>query len=318
MKKKVLFVLLSSVFATIPASTVLAADITVTVPYFGDEEENTDIPDSKASVVNPDGSTSYTLDDKQQEEWKKYLSSSFSDSVKDILDDDTNYPNIEDISYNDEMTEFNITFSSADLAPSEYFVEFIPFFVAPVYQQVNGISEEDVDYTIKTLDSSSGSGRTITYEECKSDWESFAASTGISYSGNTSSKGSTEEKTKKISFSSDSSSLEYSGFETMPYEEGSQDTLGVVKFKFTNKTDSPDYAPSFYDIKAYQNGIELSGYMGMGNTVCDNTYKTVLKDTSIEVGFAFMLQDTESPITVYAYDGFMSDAPYQIQEIEIK
>ena len=58
--------------------------------------------------------------------------------------------------------------------------------------------------------------------------------------------------------------------------------------------------------------------MGNGNAACDNTYKTVLKDTSIETGFAFMLQDAESPITVYAYDGFMSNSPYQVQEIAIK
>ena len=62
----------------------------------------------------------------------------------------------------------------------------------------------------------------------------------------------------------------------------------------------------------------LTWYMGNGNAACDNTYKTVLKDTSIETGFAFMLQDAESPITVYAYDGFMSDSPCQVQEIAIK
>lgn len=91
-----------------------------------------------------------------------------------------------------------------------------------------------------------------------------------------------------------------------------------MKFNFTNKTDSPDSATSFYNIKAYQNSVELTWYMGNGNAACDNTYKTVLKDTSIETGFAFMLQDAESPITVYAYDGFMSDSPCQVQEIAIK
>ena len=104
----------------------------------------------------------------------------------------------------------------------------------------------------------------------------------------------------------------------MSYEEGSSDILGIVKFNFTNKTDSPNSATSFYNIKAYQNGVELTWYMGNGNAACDNIYKTVLKDTSIETGFAFMLQDAESPITVYAYDGFMSNSPYQVQEIAIK
>ena len=44
---------------------------------------------------------------------------------------------------------------------------------------------------------------------------------------------SSETKVDKISLTSDSSSLEYSGFETMPYEDGSSDILGIVKFNFT-------------------------------------------------------------------------------------
>ena len=76
------------------------------------------------------------------------------------------------------MTEFEISFASSDLAPSEYFIGFLPLFIAPVYQQVNGIAEKDVDYTLAVKDSSDGSETTQTYEENKSDWESFEASMG--------------------------------------------------------------------------------------------------------------------------------------------
>jgi len=236
MKKKTLAVLLSATLVTSSITTVFAKDITVTIPNYASDEGNSNLPEAVETVTNSDGSISYTLDKKQQKKWKKDLKSSFDDSIKEILDDDENYPNVEDITYNDDMN-------------------------------------------------------------------------------NTS---SSETKVDKISLTSDSSSLEYSGFETMPYEDGSSDILGIVKFNFTNKTDSPDSATSFYNIKAYQNSVELTWYMGNGNAACDNTYKTVLKDTSIETGFAFMLQDAESPITVYAYDGFMSDSPCQVQEIAIK
>ena len=64
--------------------------------------------------------------------------------------------------------------------------------------------------------------------------------------------------------------------------------------------------------------MELDWYAGSGNTACDNTYKTVLKGATLEVGFAFMLQDTTNPIIVYAYDGFSGDAPCQTQEIAIQ
>ena len=176
MKKKTLAVLLSATLVTSSTTTVFAKDITVTIPNYASDEGNSNLPEAAETVTNSDGSTSYTLDKKQQKKWKKYLKSSFDDSIKEILDDDENYPNVEDITYNDDMTEFEISFASSDLAPSEYFIGFLPLFIAPVYQQVNGIAEKDVDYTLAVKDSSDGSETTQTYEENKSDWESFEAS----------------------------------------------------------------------------------------------------------------------------------------------
>lgn len=124
------------------------------------------------------------------------------------------------------------------------------------------------------------------------------------------------EQAEHITFVSDDSSLEYAGFEFMDYSE--TETLAVVKFTFSHQTDSPSGASAFYNVKAFQNGVELAWYAGMGNVSCENTTKQVLKDTSIEIGYAFMLQDTENPITLYVYDGFFEDSPCQIQEISIK
>ena len=253
MKKKTLAVLLSATLVTSSTTTVFAKDITVTIPNYASDEGNSNLPEAAETVTNSDGSISYTLDKKQQKKWKKYLKSSFDDSIKEILDDDENYPNVEDITYNDDMTEFEISLASSDLAPSEYFIGFLPLFTAPAYQQVNGIAEKDVDYTLAVKNSSDGSETTQTYEENKSDWESFEASMGGTSSDDMNNTSSSETKVDKISLTSDSSSLEYSGFETMPYEDGSSDILGIVKFNFTNKTDSPDSVTSIYNIKAYQN-----------------------------------------------------------------
>lgn len=124
------------------------------------------------------------------------------------------------------------------------------------------------------------------------------------------------EQAEHIAFVSDNSSLEYTGFEFMDYSE--TETLAIVKFNFSHQTDSPSNASAFYNIKAFQNGVELAWYAGTGNSSCENTTKQVLKDTSVEIGYAFMLQDTESPITLYVYDGFFEDSPCQTQEIPIK
>lgn len=182
MRKKVFAVLLSAALVITPAVSVFAEDITVTVPYYGYETGDEEVPDAKGIDVNPDGSTTYTLDSDQQAKWKTSIKSDFNNNIKEILDDDTNYPNVEDITYNDDMTEFNITLSSVNLSSSEFFIGFLPLFVAPTYQQLNGVAEKDVDYTLKVTDSSSGAETTQNYEENKSDWDSFMSSMNGDYS----------------------------------------------------------------------------------------------------------------------------------------
>lgn len=179
-KKKAVAMLLTATLVSASSVPVLAdgKDITVTVPNYGFEEDEdaSSVPEAKETVVNEDGSTTYTLTKKQQKEWKKALKSNFDDYIKEILDDDANYPNVEDITYNDDMTEFEIDLASANLAQSEFFIGYIALFTAPVYQQVNGIAEKDVDYKVTVKDSSTGEETVSTYAENKADWESFNGS----------------------------------------------------------------------------------------------------------------------------------------------
>ncbi len=176
-KKKAVAMFLTAAFTLTSSVPVLAdgKDITVTVPNYGFEEDDdtSSVPESKEAVVNEDGSTTYTLTKKQQKEWKKAVKSNFDDYIKDILDDDTNYPNVKDITYNDTMTEFEIDLASTNLAQSELFIGYIALFTAPVYQQVNGVAEKDVDYKVTVKDSSTGEETVSTYAENKADWESF-------------------------------------------------------------------------------------------------------------------------------------------------
>lgn len=176
-KKKAVAMFLTATFTLTSSIPVLAGgkDVTVTVPNYGFEEDDdtSSVPESKEAVVNEDGSTTYTLTKKQQKEWKKAVKSNFDDYIKDILDDDTNYPNVKDITYNDTMTEFEIDLASTNLAQSEFFIRYIALFTAPVYQQVNGVAEEDVDYKVTVKDSSTGEETVATYAENKADWESL-------------------------------------------------------------------------------------------------------------------------------------------------
>lgn len=176
-KKKVAAMLLTATFTLTSSVPVLAGgkDVTVTVPNYGFEEsdDTSSVPEAKETVVNEDGSTTYTLTKKQQKEWKKAVKSNFDDYIKDILDDDTNYPNVEDITYNNDMTEFEIDLATTNIAQSELFIGYIALFTAPVYQQVNGVAEKDVDYKVTVKDSSTGEETVSTYAENKADWESL-------------------------------------------------------------------------------------------------------------------------------------------------
>lgn len=176
-KKKAATMFLTATFTLTSSVPVLAGgkDVTVTVPSYGFEEEDdtSSVPEAKEAVVNEDGSTTYTLTKKQQKEWKKAVKSNFDDYIKDILDDDTNYPNVEDITYNNDMTEFEIDLATTNIAQSELFIGYIALFTAPVYQQVNGVAEKDVDYKVTVKDSSTGEETVTTYAENKADWKSF-------------------------------------------------------------------------------------------------------------------------------------------------
>lgn len=176
-KKKAAAMFLTATFTLTSSIPVLAGgkDVTITVPNYGFEEDDdtSSVPEAKEAVVNEDGSTTYTLTKKQQKEWKKAVKSNFDDYIKDILDDDTNYPNVEDITYNDAMTEFEIDLSTTNVAQSEFFIGYIALFTAPVYQQVNGVAEKDVDYKVTVRDSSTGEETVTTYAENKADWESL-------------------------------------------------------------------------------------------------------------------------------------------------
>lgn len=176
-KKKAVAMFLTATFTLTSSVPVLAGgkDVTVTVPSYGFEEDDdtSSVPEAKEAVVNEDGSTTYTLTKKQQKEWKKAVKSNFDDYIKDILDDDTNYPNVEDITYNNDMTEFEIDLATTNIAQSELFIGYIALFTAPVYQQVNGVEEKDVDYKVTVKDSSTGEEIVTTYAENKADWESL-------------------------------------------------------------------------------------------------------------------------------------------------
>lgn len=303
MKKKLVLPLLACLCIGINAQ---AADIEITLDKTYDLSEL--FPDA-ASVENEDGTITYTLTDEQQEEGKKYYKEGMDETTQEYLSDDENYPALTDLKYNDDMTEFEMYVDPSIETNMEGMIPFTLMFIAPVYQQMDGVSADDVDFTFKTIDAETkeeiSSG---TFKEMIEDMQN--SSTAPSTESESDSAG---ENVEKILFDTDSAKLEYTDFEFMDHEQGK---LIVLKYNFTNKTEQPSMVSSFFNSKVYQNGMELTPYMGMGNSACDNTYKTSLKDTEVEIGMAYMLQDTENPVVIYMYNGYVNPE-CQIQELKI-
>lgn len=304
MKKKLVALLVAGIVSVTPIC-VYAKDVSVTISneMLGDNFKDIDVID------NGDGTSTVTLNEKEQKEMKKQCKENLDAAIAAAKKDKTNCPTFSDYTYNDDLTEFQIFVGSDSPELEKTYLSMLPLMLAPMYQQISGISEDKIDYKITFSDAQTKENiSSTTYKEIA---ESFGSM--VSFNSDSTTE-STETKVDKILFDTDTAKLEYTGFEFMDHSP--EGTLAVLKFNYTNKTDTPSAVTSVFNAKAYQNGVELDYYMGMGNVACDNSAKTVLKDATLEVGYAYLLQDLDNPITVYMYDGYTNPSS-QIQEIQI-
>ena len=97
MKRK-LFVTLLAV-SLVAASSAVYAEGDVTITLSSKMAEDEDLPEAMESEENQeDGTVSYTISEDKLDDWKEYLKDNWDKTVKEILDDDANYPNVESLS----------------------------------------------------------------------------------------------------------------------------------------------------------------------------------------------------------------------------
>lgn len=305
MKKKLVALLMVGIVSSTPIC-VYAKDVSITI---SNEMLGDDFNDG-AAVDNGDGTSTITLNKKQQKEAKKQCKESLDTAIAAAKEDKTNCPTFSDFTYNDNFTDFQIFVGSDSPEMEKTYLSMLPLMLAPIYQQIDDIAEDKIDYKISFLDTKTKNEiSSTTYKEITESFNSM-----ISISPN-STESSTETKVDKILYDTDTAKLEYTGLEFMDHSP--EGTLVILKFNYTNKTDTPSSVTSVFNAKTYQNGIELDYYMGMGNAACDNSAKTILKDATLEVGYAYLLQDLDNPITISMYDGYVNPS-CQVQEIPIK
>ena len=266
--------------------TSQAKDVSITLPNGFSVAE---FPEADQVIENEDGSTSITLTEKQTDEWKEFIKKFLDDGIKETIDDDENYPAFVDLKYNDDFTEIEMYLDSSVEQKMEGMLGLTLMAIVPMYQQLDGIPEEKIDFVMKTVDADTKEEiASSTFKETMEELSNLGVATTEENSA---------KEVDKTSFDTDSAKLEYSGFEFMDHSP--EGTLVVIKYNFVNKTEQPANVGTYFYAKAFQNGVELTPYMGLGNAACDNTYSNILKDTEIEIGFAYLLKDTENPVTIY-------------------
>lgn len=87
--------------------------------------------------------------------------------------------------------------------------------------------------------------------------------------------------------------------EFLRYEVG-EDYSGapaiILYFNFTNKSENSAMTQTCFYPKVFQNGIECDMAMLMDNEAYSNLTKEIQTDITLEVAFAYELQDTTNPI----------------------
>ena len=108
----------------------------------------------------------------------------------------------------------------------------------------------------------------------------------------------TEKKeSKKINLEVEDGKLEYISHEIIQDYEGKPTIL--IHFNFTNNSDKSTSAQLIFYPKVFQNGVECEfGILMDSPEAYQNLSKEIQPGTTLEVGFPYVLSDTESPVDV--------------------
>lgn len=125
-------------------------DVTLPASFF-DEEGMAEVNERakengvKEVTVNDDGSVTYKMTENAHKKMLKEVKKSIDKTIKETLEDKTNYPSFADITYNDEVTEFEVSVDQASYGALESF-GILPLYVSGgLYQWMAQVPEEQIN-----------------------------------------------------------------------------------------------------------------------------------------------------------------------------
>ncbi|MFR1053122.1 MAG: hypothetical protein ACLSFB_01000 [[Clostridium] scindens] len=114
----------------------------------GDSEATLDEEAKAAGVTevtkNEDGSVTLKMTEEAHQNLLNEIKTGIDESIQEILQDKENYPSFDSITYNDEVTEFDVNVDASVYGGLESFVVIALYVEGNMYQSLNAVPEDQL------------------------------------------------------------------------------------------------------------------------------------------------------------------------------
>lgn len=136
---------------------LFTVELTIPADYVGEttqEELDAEANEHgyKSITLHDDGSATYVMSKKQHRELMEELETNINDTLSAMVGSE-DYPNITDISANDDFTEFTVTTTSTELSMNESFSVLVYYMCGGMYNIFNGTEIDNVHVDFVNADS---------------------------------------------------------------------------------------------------------------------------------------------------------------------
>lgn len=113
------------------------------------EEEKEDFKEVKA---NEDGSITIIMTSEKNKEFMDEYKTQMNAQFQEMIDDQESFPNITDITYNENLSIFTVTLANPEVTFQDSMSAIIFYLSGSMYQMFSGTPEENIDVIVNYVD----------------------------------------------------------------------------------------------------------------------------------------------------------------------
>lgn len=139
---------------------LLSVEVTLPASLVGDSEATLD-EEAKAAGVkdiikNEDGSVTMKMTKKAHKALLEEIKTGIDEGLKEILEDKENYPSFDSITYNDDVTQFDVKVDAASYDGLQSFVALAFYIEGNMYQTLNAVPEAELKTIVNFINKDTG------------------------------------------------------------------------------------------------------------------------------------------------------------------